>query len=1089
VYVWDQTANSVVQIRPPEVCEDSLVTDLQWDPLSEEYVLATYSNGFMALLEPATQAVHSCFRDEKSVPRMACWLPTLPGHFVTIDGDAACLTLWTVSQSDFVERINLKRSCGLVGVKLLKDTNKLALAFVDGCVAVYSISQKKLLLTSEPGHSETVYDCKFKPSSADVLATASYDGSVKIWDTQSKECMMELKSGQDGMLYSLAWAPKGEGSDERLVASSSSGRIFMWDTKKGKILHTFTHHSQSCYRVAWNFLDENLLASTSDDRTCVVFTTAGKVLQKYLHPEYVFGIDWHPTNKNVIATACNDGHIRIFDLSQTTPAPILVLKGHTSRAFNVAWSPLLPNMLASTSDDKTLRIWEVGKTQEESRLKYTLEGHTNNVRAVLWSTEAPFLLFSGSWDGTIRMWDLRSRYSTLVETTYDHLADVYGLAAHPSRPFLVVSSSRDTSLRFWNMSDSLFAPPMISCVLNGGQFDPESLGEVAKNMVPETPLQLCGKVGRALSNTFAGMKEEERTIFASLWNYATDSRGVREFWGLVEALEKEGKSTLEPPPATRRSLIHVNDLRTLWRAKAEQLQEKKFALGHGHPTDRAEEAAAIHLKLGNVREYCEIMAALGRWEQAIAMGPAVSTGYWQQLCQRYVKECKAKGDHPTAVPFMIAVGDVDGTVESLNGANDVLSSLIVAVGESVEVLPVPQDEEVALKEEATAPRDDVLISERVTALINNLSATQIRNGEPICAACSYLSIGDTVKAVETLYNGNEITLATALCRVLKEDVDYITIAMARRCEESKMWSEALSLLANLPEPTKEVTLLCARFEGSTNEKADYYNKAGIPSLEELLETAEQATPGADAVRTCVVARLFKRAASIGLELLRDAFSKADKQAVDMAELGDIVTSLNSVDARILTPVVRAEVLCFSYYFGLLKALELGYLSVAAALANYVRTLAAKYDLAFGISMWQLRLHEAEAQQGSNAARANKLVEEILAEPKDVPPKTKVATIELQKKLQEGGMSAKTIVVPTGGALPSGNARAFPRRSVLTGTPVQFGAHVVLLDNVTIMSKAEFVQWTRVTPFAPTHTGERAGQYDPFASNGKGEENE
>jgi hypothetical protein len=97
----------------------------------------------MALLEPATQAVHSCYRDEKSVPRMACWyffslflrfllsplvfsatnpasdpatdpatnpvnlihfnttprLPTLAGYFVTVNGDAATITLYTVSQS------------------------------------------------------------------------------------------------------------------------------------------------------------------------------------------------------------------------------------------------------------------------------------------------------------------------------------------------------------------------------------------------------------------------------------------------------------------------------------------------------------------------------------------------------------------------------------------------------------------------------------------------------------------------------------------------------------------------------------------------------------------------------------------------------------------------------------------------------------------------------------------------------------------------------------------------------------------------------------------------------------------------------
>lgn len=49
----------------------------------------------------------------------------------------------------------------------------------------------------------------------------------------------------------------------------------------------------------------------------------------------------------------------------------------------------------------------------------------------------------------MRVWDTRSGQCLQVVT--EHLADVYGLACHPSRPFLLVSSSRDTSLRLWHL--------------------------------------------------------------------------------------------------------------------------------------------------------------------------------------------------------------------------------------------------------------------------------------------------------------------------------------------------------------------------------------------------------------------------------------------------------------------------------------------------------------------------------------------------------------------------------------------------------------------------------------------------------------
>ena len=32
------------------------------------------------------------------------------------------------------------------------------------------------------GHIETIFDCKFKPDNPNLLATASFDGTIKVWD-------------------------------------------------------------------------------------------------------------------------------------------------------------------------------------------------------------------------------------------------------------------------------------------------------------------------------------------------------------------------------------------------------------------------------------------------------------------------------------------------------------------------------------------------------------------------------------------------------------------------------------------------------------------------------------------------------------------------------------------------------------------------------------------------------------------------------------------------------------------------------------------------------------------------------------------
>lgn len=43
----------------------------------------------------------------------------------------------------------------------------------------------------------------------------------------------------------------------------------------------------------------------------------------------------------------------------------------------------------------------------------------------------------------------------------------------------------------------------------------------------------------------------------------------------------------------------------------------------------------MHLKLGNVREFCEIMIQLQNWEKAMIFAPGESLSYWKDVAMRY----------------------------------------------------------------------------------------------------------------------------------------------------------------------------------------------------------------------------------------------------------------------------------------------------------------------------------------------------------------------------------------------------------------------------------------------------------------------
>ena len=67
-------------------------------------------------------------------------------------------------------------------IKLKNDPNRLLISFVSGAVCIYNIKKRYIDFETEAGHAETVFDLRFCPSNRDLIASCSYDGSVRVWN-------------------------------------------------------------------------------------------------------------------------------------------------------------------------------------------------------------------------------------------------------------------------------------------------------------------------------------------------------------------------------------------------------------------------------------------------------------------------------------------------------------------------------------------------------------------------------------------------------------------------------------------------------------------------------------------------------------------------------------------------------------------------------------------------------------------------------------------------------------------------------------------------------------------------------------------
>ncbi|MGQ9896196.1 MAG: WD40 repeat domain-containing serine/threonine protein kinase [Acidobacteriota bacterium] len=285
------------------------------------------------------------------------------------------------------------------------------------------------------GHEHVVKSLSYH-SSNDWLASASGDGSVRLWDLQTNR-EINLFSGHEYSVNAVAIAPDGL----RLASGGADGTARIWTLRDATEIASFGH--RTAVRALLFASDGRWLITAFDTEVKIWDALRQRQIASFLGHVKTIDALALSSDGHALASGGADDAIHFWDLISKTEQAMVRLSGHapTSLAY------LPDGRLISGGRDGKLCVWQA----DETKPVQTVTAHSEAIRALALSPDSS-LLATSDWNGVIKLWATQDL--TNLTTVEAHDGPAQALAFAPNGQHLA-SGGADAVIHIWQLKTAV----------------------------------------------------------------------------------------------------------------------------------------------------------------------------------------------------------------------------------------------------------------------------------------------------------------------------------------------------------------------------------------------------------------------------------------------------------------------------------------------------------------------------------------------------------------------------------------------------------------------------------------------------------